>query len=226
MALFAEKKKVQPERKTVSQDVVKVHDDHYFLRQIDHFRDRASKLQQDLSDREQTLEALQKDIADKEERLKELEAVVAARRQEEEDIRVRTETQLREMTYRLEARIDALAKEVEENLNIDSNLVGEQTDKFQWEFKQMSRQLDKMKDNLSDKTHQENLSSYRNMVTSLDEMGENLTTSLTESLKETQLNKESENRIKRPAILALVVSVLNFAGLAALMLYMAGMLTF
>jgi chromosome segregation ATPase len=198
--------------------VVEVDQDDYLIRQIDLFKNKAAELQDKLNDREAKYQELEATVDVKEQEARELQAVVDARAQEADNVLRTTEAQMRNLTYAVEAKINDLASIIQDKVDNNEQITADQTAKLEWEFKQLESRLDKIKADLSDKTHQENLSSYRNVSASLKEVEENLT----KNLAETTLKEESVKKISMPAIGAFVFSALNFVCLIAYILYDMG----
>ncbi len=217
----AEKKKKKLKQMSVfnsENKLVEVDQDDYLIRQIDLFKNKASELQNKLNDREARFQELEERVEKKELEARDLKAVVDARQQEADDVLRSTEAQMRNLTYAVEAKINDLAAIIQEKVDNNEEITKDQTARLEEEFKQLESRLDKIKADLSDKTHQENLSSYRNVSASLNEMQEKLT----ESLAETNLKEESIKKITRPALWALGISILNFVCIAGYILFDLG----
>lgn len=199
--------------------LLEVDQDDYLIRQIDLFKNKASELQDKLNDRENRFRQLEETVEQKELEARDLKAVVDARQEEADNVLRSTEAQMRNLTYAVEAKINDLASIIQEKVDNNEEITKEQTAQLEVDFKQLEAKLDKIKMDLSDKTHQENLSSYRNVSASLNELQE----SLTKELAETNLKEESIKKITRPALWALGISILNFLCIAGYILFDLGL---
>ena len=227
MAPTAEKKKKTDRKaeksKAAEQDVVLEMDQNdLMLAQIDRFRNRAKELQEKLQDREQELSRLEQLVEEKDQKAQELEILVNARREENDDFLENADRQFRDMVYRMEGRINVLAREIEEKVAADEKLTEDQTVKLQWEIKQIDRNLEKLKSDLSDKTHQEMLSTYRNMHTALEEMQGQLE----EAIAAVKTDEATIRRIRRPAVAGMVFSLLSFLAVVGYILIDQGVIAF
>ena len=234
MSSVSEKKKKSSEKIRKAEEkgkgvVIQPDQDEYMLAQIDRFRNRAKELQEKLRSREEELARLEADIEEKDRRVQELEILVNARREENDNFLESADRQFRDMVYRLEGRINVLAREIEEKVASDEKLSEDQTVKLQWEIKQIDRSLDKVKSDLSDKTHQEMLTTYRNMHTALEETEARLDEAL-ESVKQAaeaaKVDEKTVRRIRRPAVAAMVFSLLSLAGVIGCLMIESGLITF
>lgn len=235
MAAMSEKKKKSAEKAAkaeaqTSEPVLELDQDDYMLAQIDRFREKAKELKEKLRDREEELARLEELVEEKDRKVQELTLLEQARREENDDFLESADRQFRDMVYRLEGRINVLAREIEEKVASDEKISEDQTVKLQWEIKQIDRHLDQLKSDLSDKTHQEMLTTYRNMHTSLEEMqahlDEAIETAKNETVSAVKLDEASIRRIRRPAVLAMVFSLLSLAAVAGYILIDLGVLNF
>lgn len=229
-AVSDKKKKADTKGKNA---VTKLDQDEYMMAQIDRFRDKAKELQEKLHDREEELERLEALVEEKDQKVKELERLEEARRQEHEQFLESADRQFRDMVYRVEGRVNVLAREIEEKVASDEKLSEDQTVKLQWEIKQIDRNLDKIKSDLSDKTHQEMLTTYRNMHISLEEMQQHLEETIegakletTQAAHDSRVDDSVLRKIRRPAVAAMVFSLLSFLTMAAYVLVDSGIIGF
>lgn len=231
MAALSDKKKKADTKEKSS--VTKLDQDEYMIAQIDRFRDKAKELQEKLRDREEELERLEALVEEKDQKVKELEKLEASRRKEHEQFLEGADRQFRDMVYRVEGRINVLVSEIEEKVASDEKITEDQTTKLQWEIKQIDRNLDKIKSDLSDKTHQEMLTTYRNIHISLEELSAHLDEAVETAKNETaQVVNDSApdesalRNIRRPAVAAMVFSALSLLTMIGYVLVDSGMIGF
>ena len=221
MAALSEKKKKNTEKAEKQEAknkaaVTKLGQDDYMLAQIDRFRDKAQELQEKLNEREEELKRLEALVEEKDRQVHELELLEQTRREENDNFLESADRQFRDMVYRLEGRINVLAREIEEKVASDQQICDDQTTKLQWEIKQIDRNLEKIKSDLSDKTHQEMLTTYRNVHISLEEMSDHLEQVAQMAKDETvtavqtsKMDEETIQKIRRPALAAMLFSLLS-----------------
>lgn len=199
----------QQERKSETVDK-----EDFLLRQIDEFREKAKRLQTQLNSKETHLEQLEGTVDEKEGKVRELESVLASRKQEADVIVKTAEKQLQDMTGTLEEKIGELILDVENKLDKNETITKEQTEQLLAQMQSMTEQLDKIKTDLSEKTHSENVKCYRNVQSVLDDVKE--------QIADKQMDVDTKKEIKAPAFWAMWFGILNFIMLAGYILYDTG----
>ena len=208
---FLKPKKSQQERNRRIMDK-----EDFLLRQIDEFREKAKRLQNQLNTKESDLEALEQNVGKKEGKVRELESVLESRKQEADVIVKTAGRQIQDMASKVENKLGELILDVEETLGKNETITKEQTEAIVDQMQAMSQQLEQMKTDLSDKTHSENVKCYRNVQSVLDDVKE--------QIAQKSMDVETKKELKGPALWSLWFGILNFILLAGYILYDTGIL--
>ena len=201
--------------KTTAQTTSAVEGEDYLLAQIDEFRVKAEQLQALLRNKEEKAKELQRVVTERERKVEALSELVAERQVRADGFTKAVEAKLDELMDQVDNKLDAVgatvAKELEEGRAAEEARLAEIQEQFMQE-------LATVKADLSEKIHTENVQSYRNM----SELVKNV---------EQRLDKMEEldgklKSLKSMATTLIVFAVLNFGGVAFLILMKLGLLPF
>lgn len=197
-------KRTHAERERNKMDVNK---EDFLIKQIDEFKEKAKQLQQLLDFKENKVEELQHIVEEREQKAQNLQNVLRARQQEADRVTQSVDACVEQISKRLEGQIDQMSR------GIDAKMaqVAVQQD-------ELVSKLDTMKNELSEKVHTENVKSYRNMQTLIEE--------LDGKLEKVELGDNSMKTMKGYLKAAIVLGVLNLVAVAGLILYEAGVFHF
>ena len=214
-----------------------VNKDEYFVKQLEEFRERAMELQQLLDTKENRVQELTRVVNEREQKAQKLQEVLEKRRQEAERITRDVEECVVQISRNMEKQLEQIsmgndAKMAQISVQFDSgveNLKGELTRQLEQleSLKQalsdklgenLAGQLEAMKAELAEKVHTENVKSYRNMQSLIEELGEKLDTG--------EQQERRTKSLKRYLRAAIVLGVLNLLAMAGLFLYELGILDY
>lgn len=211
--------------------------DDFLLSQIDEFREKAKQLQSLLATKENKVQKLQEIVEEREGKAKELSNMLDERKDAADRVVAGVRNQIDSMIGQVDSKMKELnetfAERLAENaLNsteqheevkklIDSQneeirkIIDEQNEKLAETIAGIQEPFDKIKGDLSDKIHTENVKCYRNIQTLFEE-----------SDKKTELIKSEVSELLSVKGLIRVisaVSIVNLVGLAALLLHAFGL---
>ncbi|MCM1256936.1 MAG: coiled-coil domain-containing protein 22 [Roseburia sp.] len=215
-----------------------VEKDDFLLSQIDEFREKAKQLQSLLATKENKVQQLQEIVEEREGKAKELSDMLDVKKDAADRVVAGVRSQIDSMVGQVDAKMKELnetfAERLAENaLNsteqyeevkklIDSQneeirkIIDEQNEKISETIAGIQEPLEKIKGDLNDKIHTENVKCYRNIQTLFEE-----------SDKKTELIKSEVSEllaVKGFIKVASVVSIVNLVGVAALVLHAFGLL--
>lgn len=210
-----------------------VEKDDFLLSQIDEFREKAKQLQSLLATKENKVQQLQEIVEEREGKAKELSDMLDVKKDAADRVVAGVRSQIDGMVGQVDAKMKELnetfAERLAENaLNsteqyeevkklIDSQnqeirkIIDEQNEKISETINGIQEPFDKIKGDISDKVHTESVKCYRNIQTLFEE-----------SDKKTELIKSEVGDLHALGgyiKVATILSVLNLAGVAALLLH-------
>lgn len=214
-----------------------VEKDDFLLSQIDEFREKAKQLQSLLATKENKVQKLQEIVEEREGKAKELSDMLDERKDAADRVVAGVRSQIDAMVGQVDAKMKELnetfAERLAENaLNsteqheevkklIDSQneeirgIIDEQNGKLAEIVAGVQEPFEKIKGDINDKIHTENVKCYRNIQTLFEE-----------SDKKTELIKSEVSEllaVKGYIKVVSAVSILNLVGLAALLLHSFGL---
>lgn len=214
-----------------------VEKDDFLLSQIDEFREKAKQLQSLLATKENKVQKLQEIVEEREGKAKELSDMLDERKDAADRVVAGVRSQIDTMVGQVDAKMKELnetfAERLAENaLNsteqyeevkklIDSQneeirgIIDEQNGKLAEIVAGVQEPFEKIKGDINDKIHTENVKCYRNIQTLFEE-----------SDKKTELIKSEVSEllaVKGYIKVVSAVSILNLVGLAVLLLHSFGL---
>lgn len=214
-----------------------VEKDDFLLSQIDEFREKAKQLQSLLATKENKVQKLQEIVEEREGKAKELSDMLDERKDAADRVVAGVRSQIDAMVSQVDAKMKELnetfAERLAENaLNsteqheevkklIDSQneeirgIIDEQNGKLAEIVAGVQEPFEKIKGDINDKIHTENVKCYRNIQTLFEE-----------SDKKTELIKSEVSEllaVKGYIKVVSAVSILNLVGLAVLLLHSFGL---
>lgn len=234
---FAEHRREMARRKTERERTKNsVEKEDFLLNQIDEFREKAKQLQSLLISRESKAQELQEIVEEREGKAKELSDIIDEHQDAADRVVAGVGTQIDGMVEKIDAQIGGMIQKVDAKLNelnetfaerlaenaVNSSdqteetrkLIGEQREQLSETISGLDGQLDKIKNEIFEKVHTENVKCYRNMQTLFEEADQK-----TEELKEQVGGILS---LKKVFYITAACSVLNLVGLAAFIIYALG----
>lgn len=207
---FADRRKTDRERKT--EDVGK---EDFLLNQIDEFREKARQLQELLSSKENKVQELQEIVAEREGKAKELSDMIEERQDAADRVVAGVGLQIDAMIEKVDARLNELNETFAERLAENAvssadqneevrNLIREQNAKLTETVKELNGQFDRVKSEICEKIHTEDVKCYRNMQTLIEASDQKI-----EQLKEEMSGVSS---VKTRLAIVIALSVFNLAG--------------
>ncbi len=207
---FADRRKTDRERKT--EDVGK---EDFLLNQIDEFREKARQLQELLSSKENKVQELQEIVAEREGKAKELSDMIEERQDAADRVVAGVGLQIDAMIEKVDARLNELNETFAERLAENAvssadqneevrNLIREQNAKLTETGKELNGQFDRVKSEICEKIHTEDVKCYRNMQTLIEASDQKI-----EQLKEEMSGVSS---VKTRLAIVIALSVFNLAG--------------
>ena len=214
-----------------------VEKDDFLLSQIDEFREKAKQLQSLLATKENKVQELQEIVEEREGKAKELSDMLDERKDAADRVVAGVRSQIDSMVGQVDAKMKELnetfAERLAENaLNsteqyeevkklIDSQneeirgIIDEQNGKLAETIAGVQEPFEKIKGDINDKIHTENVKCYRNIQTLFEE-----------SDKKNELIKSEVSEllaVKGHFKVVSAVSILNLVGLAVLLLHSFGL---
>lgn len=214
-----------------------VEKDDFLLSQIDEFREKAKQLQSLLATKENKVQELQEIVEEREGKAKELSDMLDERKDAADRVVAGVRSQIDSMVGQVDAKMKELnetfAERLAENaLNsteqyeevkklIDSQneeirgIIDEQNGKLAETIAGVQEPFEKIKGDINDKIHTENVKCYRNIQTLFEE-----------SDKKNELIKSEVSEllaVKGYIKVVSAVSILNLVGLAVLLLHSFGL---
>lgn len=217
---YADRRKNKPER--IKEDVGK---EDFLLNQIDEFREKARQLQQLLSSKEDKVQELQDIVAEKEGKAKELSDIIEERQDAADRVVAGVKEQIDGMIDKVDTKLNELnatfAERLAENAANSAEqheevrgLIREYNEKLSETVNGLNGQFEKIRSEICEKVHTENVNCYRNVQTLIEESDRKL-----DGIEE-DVSKLSS--FKTMLTILIIFAILNFAGLAGIIARMMG----
>lgn len=181
--------------------------DDFLLKQIDEFREKAKQLQELINTKETKVRELQLLVDERESKANKLKMELAERQKEADSL-----------VGNVEQQVDKLIKNIEVQQNDNTDEIKNVLDGVTQEVGKLAKDLNDVQGEISEKIHTENVKCYRNIQGLMEEFSE--------KMEKVDLAEDSMKSIKRFFGCTIGLLVLNLAGLAAVILYFAGIFSF
>ena len=204
-----------------------VENEDFLLSQIDEFREKAKQLQSLLSSKENKVQQLQEIVAEREGKAKELSDMIEERQDAADRVVAGVGEQIDGMVEKVDAKLNELNEAFAERLAENAvnstdqteevrSLIDEQNQKLTETVEGLNGQFDKIKNEIFEKIHSEDVKCYRNIQTLVDESDKKV-----EEMAE-KIDKISS--LKTMSMIIVILTVLNFAGLAGVIARIFGLI--
>ncbi len=232
---FWETERKQPDKR--ERIFTTVNKEDFLMKQIDEFKEKALKLQQQLEMKESRVQELAHILDERETKAQKWQEVLNKRQQEAdkitrdveecvvqisrnmekqlEQISMGNDAKMAQISLQFDDGVAALKKEIVEQIEKLESIRQELSDKL---GENLGEQLDTMKTELSEKVHTENVKSYRNMQSLIEELEGKLDTA--------EQGEKRSRSVKGYLRAAIVLGVLNLLAMAGLFLYELGILDY
>ena len=219
---FADRRKTKRER--ITEEVGK---EDFLLSQIDEFREKAKQLHGLLATKANRVQELHEVVTEREETAKELSDMIEKRRDAAERMVSGVGEQISVLVSKVDARLNELNETFAERLAENAvncaeqneevrAMIAEQNEKLTETVNGLNGKFEKIRDEICEKVHNEDVKCYRNMQTLIEESDRKL-----DAVKEQVAQLEPmKNTVKVITVLAL----LNLAGTAAVILFAMGLI--
>lgn len=217
---YVNRRKNKPER--IKEDVGK---EDFLLNQIDEFREKARQLQELLSSKEDKVQELQDIVAEREDKAKELSDIIEERKDAADRVVAGVKEQIDRMIDKVDIKLNELnetfTRRLEENAANGTeqheevrNLIREYNEKLTETVNGLNGQFEKIRSEICDKVHTENVNCYRNVQTLIEESNRKL-----DGIEE---NGSKVSSLKTMLIIIVIFTILNFAGMAGIVARIMG----
>lgn len=203
-------------RKTEERKTEDVGKEDFLLGQIDEFREKARQLQELLSSKENKVQELQEIVAEREGKAKELSDMIEERQDAADRVVAGVGKQIDGMIGKVDTKLNelnaAFAERLAENAvnSTEQNeevrkLVQEQNEKLTETINGLNGQFDKIKNEICEKVHSEDVKCYRNMQALIEESDR--------KLEEVKADVAKLSSVKVILLITTILTVLNLAGI-------------
>ena len=211
-------------RERITENVEK---EDFLLSQIDEFREKAKQLQNLLSSKENKVQQLQEIVAEREGKAKELSDMIDERQDAADRVVAGVGAQIDSMVLKVDAKLNELNETFAERLAENAvnstdqseevrSLIEEQNQKLTETVEGLNGQFDKIRNDIFEKIHSEDVKCYRNIQTLVDESDKKI---------EEMIEKfEKVSSLKTMSTIIMIITVLNFAGLAGVIARIFGLI--
>ena len=162
-----------------------VENEDFLLSQIDEFREKAKQLQSLLSSKENKVQQLQEIVAEREGKAKELSDMIEERQDAADRVVAGVGEQIDGMVEKVDAKLNELNEAFAERLAENAvnstdqteevrSLIDEQNQKLTETVEGLNGQFDKIKNEIFEKIHSEDVKCYRNIQTLFEESDKKL----------------------------------------------------
>lgn len=208
-------------RRTERERIIKnVEKEDFLLNQIDEFREKAKQLQSLLALKENKVQELQEIVEEREGKAKELSDIIEEHQDAADRVVAGVGTQIDGMVEKVDAKLNELnetfAERLAENAVNSSEqndevrkLINEQNEKLTETVNSLNGQFDKIKNEICEKVHNEDVKCYRNIQTLFEEAD-----------KKTEIIKDEVYELlsmKKFVLASTVISALNMIGIIVLL---------
>lgn len=150
---------------------MQVEKEDFLLSQIDEFREKAKQLQALLSSKESKVKELQSLVDEREGKAQRLQNILNERKQEADKLNQTVQEQVDGLIIKVEDKIDELSADLKNMVSEGVNDTGEKTEAMKAALEEVRQQFTEIKNELSEKIHEEDVKCYRNIQTLFDEFG-------------------------------------------------------
>lgn len=203
--------------KTVQAETVEkvptVEQEDYLLTQIDEFRVKAQQLQKLLQKKEEKAKELQQLVTEREGKAQALQQLVVERQDRADGFTRIMEHKIDGLVEQVNVKLDEVKATVDQELAANRKEEEEKFTQFQEQFRE---DLTTVKTELSEKIHNENVQSYRNMS--------ELVKNVEQRLDKLEVLDKKLKTLKGLSVSILIFTVLNLAGVAVSILMNYGIL--
>ncbi len=204
---------------------------NFLLNQIDEFREKAKQLQELLFSKEHKVQELQEIVAEREGKAKELSDIIEERQDAAdrmasgvgEQLGVIVDGMIEKIDVKLNELNATFAERLAENAVSSAEqseavraLINEQNAKLSETVGSLDGQFERIKNEICEKIHTEDVNCYRNMQALIEDSHQKL------DLVRSEMDGLSSLKAMLKAVIVLVV--LNCAGLAAVAAYLVGLI--
>ncbi len=219
MRLAQKLKKYAGRQKTKRERITEnVENEDFLISQIDEFREKARHLQGLLASKENKVQQLQEIVAEREGKAKELSDMIEERQDAADRVVAGVGAQIDGMVEKVDAKLNELNETFAERLAENAvnstdqseevrSLIEEENKKLTETVESLNGQFDKIKNEICEKIHTEDVKCYRNIQTLIDESDKKL-----EEMEE-KIQKLSSTKTMLGIII--VIALLNAAAAAA-----------
>ncbi len=215
---YADRRRTERERKRKN-----VEKEDFLLNQIDEFREKAKQLQALLTSKESKVQQLQEIVEEREGKARELSDMLEERQDVADRVVAGMEPQLSGVAERLEAKLNELNKVMAERLAENVVNAADQSEEIRALIQESAKalteavngldgQFDKVKGEICEKIHTEDVKCYRNIQTLFEESDKKLL-----AMEEQIAGLRSAKTMLKSIM---TIAILNFAGLAGLFAYL------
>lgn len=218
---YISRRKRKPER--IRKNVEK---EDFLLSQIDEFREKAKQLQGLIASKENKVQELQEIVEEREGKAKELSDIIEERQDAAERVVAGVGTQIDGMVEKVDAKLNEFNKNFAERLAENAlnsaeqkeavnQLIQEYNQKLAESLNSLNGQFEQIKTEICEKIHTEDVKCYRNMQTLIEESDK--------KLEEIKAEVSGIRSIKTMLKVIIGFVIVNFAGLAAFVVYALGL---
>ena len=219
---FSDRRKTERER--TAENVEK---EDFLLSQIDEFREKARQLQELLTSKEDKVQKLQEIVAEREGKAQELSDMIEERQDAADRVVSGVGMQIEGMIEKVDAKLNELNETFAERLaenavgSTEQNeevrtLIKEHNEKLKETITGLEWQFDRIKNEICEKIHTEDVNCYRNMQALIEESDKKL-----DKIEEEVLSIASS---QTKLTIVIIFTVLNFAGIAGIIARMMGLI--
>ncbi len=186
MRLAQKLKKYAGRQKTKRERITEnVENEDFLISQIDEFREKARQLQGLLASKENKVQQLQEIVAEREGKAKELSDMIEERQDAADRVVAGVGAQIDGMVEKVDAKLNELNETFAERLAENAvnstdqseevrSLIEEENKKLTETVESLNGQFDKIKNEICEKIHTEDVKCYRNIQTLIDESDKKL----------------------------------------------------
>lgn len=183
------------------------------LIQIDKFRDKAKQLQSLINAKERKVKELEAVVRTKEEKNQELQEQLIRKQKEADSLVSDVNGRVDDLIDEVRQAMDEMSEKLKSQVNSNEDSATKQTMAVQDTLNSMNESLGKLKSDLSDKVHSENVKVYRNLQDLINEKND---ATVSEDIS------KGFKTVKHQNVFIIILSILNLAAVAMFMLIQFG----
>ena len=183
------------------------------LIQIDKFRDKAKQLQSLINAKERKVKELEAVVRTKEEKNQELQEQLIRKQKEADSLVSDVNGRVDDLIDEVRQAMDEMSEKLKSQVNSNEDSATKQTMAVQDTLNSMNESLGKLKSDLSDKVHSENVKVYRNLQDLINEKND---ATVSEDIS------RGFKTVKHQNVFIIILSILNLAAVAMFMLIQFG----